>query len=124
MHNSACISVHQAADGLPELDLDGDINVACASQLQCEAVRLADGGQDVRVCGEHIEGLDTSAVQILAALKQALASQGKTLHWHGLSAESLGLLRLAGLSDSLRPAGSPLDGTPADRGASEVGGLQ
>lgn len=104
MYGRTSINVHQASDGRQELDLDGDVNVFSASQLHQEAVRVAESGQDVVVCCEHVDSFDASALQILVALQQVLATQGKTFQLRGLSEQLLGAMRLTGLAEQLGDA--------------------
>jgi len=114
MFGNASINVGQAADGWQELRLHGEVNIFAASQLHQEAVRLAESGQDVRVCCEHVDSFDASAFQILVALSDALASQDKALQLSGLSQELLGTIRLAGLAQQLTEVPPSVERPPVE----------
>jgi anti-anti-sigma factor len=101
MFDRATILVRQATESLVELELAGEINVFSAAKLHDEAMRVADRGQDVLVSTEQLTALDVSALQILLALRVALARQGRGLQFRGLSAEMLDTLRLAGMDACL-----------------------
>lgn len=115
MFGNASIDVGQASDGRQELHLHGEVNIFAASQLHQEAVRLVESGQDVRVCCEHVDSLDASALQILVALSNALASQGKALQLSGVSQELLGTIRLAGLAQRLTDDQPSVESLPVER---------
>jgi anti-anti-sigma regulatory factor len=102
----------QAADGRQELHLVGDADVFAAAHLHGEAAHLAQLGQDVHVCGEEVRAMDLSALQILAALSEALGERGKMLHIAGASNELREAIRLAGMSDRFAGATEP---TESDR---------
>jgi anti-anti-sigma factor len=110
MSEKASITVGQASDGHHELILNGEVNIFVASQLQQEAVRLVESGQNVRVCCEQVDSFDAAALQVLVALSEALVSQGRALQFQGVSQGLLSTIQLAGLAERLTRDPPPLEG--------------
>lgn len=115
MFDNASITVGQAFDGQQDLILSGEVNIFAASQLHQEAVHLVESGQNVRVCCEHVASFDASALQVLVALSEALASQGRVLQFTGVPAELLDTFRLAGLAERLSLNRPAVESPPVDR---------
>jgi anti-anti-sigma factor len=95
------IAVESSADGCREIKLFGEINVSLSADLHGECLEIARGGKDAVVDCEGVGSFDAAALQILASLKDALASQGRNLRIAKLSQELIGTIRLAGMTQHL-----------------------
>lgn len=104
--NESPITVQRTADGRQELKLTGDLTVFSATEMHRTAVQLVEQGQDLAVDCDGVDSVDCAAVQILLALKEALAAQGKSLQFTRLSDAVRNSLALSGLDRSLGLAGS------------------
>jgi anti-anti-sigma factor len=83
------------------LALAGDINVFMAADLHRNSLEASQGASIVTLDCHQLLSLDIAALQILVALKDAMAAQGGSLQIAGLSKEVAGTVRLAGLADRL-----------------------
>lgn len=88
-------------EGKPLLLLQGGVDIFFAAELHQAALKLLDSGEDAEVLCAQLERLDTSALQILLALKEGLAKKGKSLQLAGVPSPVADLLGLAGLADGL-----------------------
>jgi hypothetical protein len=75
-----CVTIERHDERPLTLVLHGDVNIYCAGLLH-----------------ESADYLDTSALQILLALRQGLLAQGRSLRMTGVSAGMESLLGLAGV---------------------------
>lgn len=86
-------------EGQPQLLLQGTVDIFSAEELYRAALRLLERGENTMVCCERASHVDTSAFQILLALKEGLREKGKGLQMVGVPAAVVNHLRLAGLGD-------------------------
>jgi anti-anti-sigma factor len=101
------VSAEETADG-PRLVLRGQMNLCTAAELHREALACLARRADVTVDCAQAEHLDTAALQVLLALKEALREAGKLLRLTGACESIQNYLRLAGLADAL--LGAPASG--------------
>jgi anti-anti-sigma regulatory factor len=80
----------------PVIALEGAVTVAQAAPLHALALRAAGLGASVRVRCDGAAYLDASALQILLALRGALAGKGHALHVEGVTPGLATRLRAAG----------------------------
>jgi anti-anti-sigma factor len=83
------------------LVLRDDVDIYCAGPLHESADALLQEQEDVVVSCEALSHLDTSALQILLALREELQTRGRSLRLAGISADVETLLRLAGVRSLL-----------------------
>lgn len=88
-------------EGRRVIILEGAVDIFFAADLRQAALGLLGAGEDVAVCCEKLERLDTAALQILLALKKELEQNGKTLQVIDLPAGPARLVDLAGLTGRL-----------------------
>jgi anti-anti-sigma factor len=88
-------------DGRATIVLEGSIDIFFAADLRRAAVELLKKGEDVAICCEKLERLDTATLQILLALKKELAQNGQALHWSAVPPTVGAVIGLAGLSGQL-----------------------
>jgi anti-anti-sigma factor len=98
MHDNASIVVQPLQDGCHTMKLTGDINVFVAAELHQASVTLSQQEHDVVVGCEQLQSLDLATLQILIALREALAVQNRAFRVTGLSPEVVKVIDLAGLS--------------------------
>ena len=84
--------------------LQGRIDAFVAGELHQAAQQLLDRSLNVTVVCEHVEHMDTSAVQILLALQSGLQHKGQRLRLTSASAQVQQLLDIAGVARLLLPA--------------------
>ena len=97
----SCVSLAEIA-GKRGLVLCGSVSIFSGSQLHQAAVQILQGGEDAAVCCDQVEHIDTSALQIILSLKQALRQRGRSLHLVGLPAALGEGLAFSGLGDALK----------------------
>jgi anti-anti-sigma factor len=107
MRDSPSIIVRPKADGRQEMKLFGDMNVCLSAELHRECVQIVHRGQDAIVDCEGVHSFDAAALQILAALKDALTSQDRKFNLSGLSREQAETIGLAGLKQHLAVSDIP-----------------
>lgn len=83
------------------LELAGDINVFLAAELHRCCLQISAGASGVAIDCSQVASFDIAALQIMVALKDALAARGGTFGMSGLSAEVLETIRMAGLEKRL-----------------------
>jgi len=84
------------------LALSGVVSVAHAAELAVSArAAAAAGAGEVVVRAAGVHALDTAALQILIALRRALAAQGRTLRVDGAPAALVAQWQRAGLAAEL-----------------------
>jgi anti-anti-sigma regulatory factor len=88
-------------DGRATIVLEGAVDIFFAADLRQAAVELLQKGEDVAICCDKLERLDTATLQVLLALKKELAQNGRTLHWGALAPGAGAVIGLAGLSGHL-----------------------
>jgi anti-anti-sigma factor len=91
------IIVQTDDDGREELKLCGDIDVRLSAELHSKCVQIARQGRDAVVDCEDVSSFDASAFQLLTALKDALALQGRDFQLVGVSPSLAGSFGSAGL---------------------------
>lgn len=101
MDDQQAIVVEQETDGRPVLKLVGEMRPQHAAELQRAALQAVARGRDVVVRCERLQSLDLTSLQILVALREALAAHGKTLQLAELSAAAAATIALAGLREPL-----------------------
>jgi anti-anti-sigma regulatory factor len=88
-------------EGKGALFLEGAVDIFFAADLRQAALTLVENGEDVVVCCERLERLDTATLQILLALKKELQQKGRSLQVAELPAEPARAVGLAGLTGYL-----------------------
>lgn len=88
------------ADTLRER-LEGAWTVARAAELHERARSWADADADVVIACEALDKIDGATLQLLVALRRALAARGHSLHLDGLAAPLAELIALSGLAGEL-----------------------
>jgi anti-anti-sigma regulatory factor len=88
-------------DGKTLLVLEWAGDIFFAADLHAAVLDVLQQGRDAAVCCEKLERLDTSAFQVLLALKKELGQSGRSLEWSGLAGAPADLAALAGLSGHL-----------------------
>lgn len=83
------------------IELRGVVDIFDAATLYTTAVAAADGASWVFARLDGAEALDTSATQVLLALRQALAADGRTLRVTGTPPAVAEVWRLGGLDGQL-----------------------
>lgn len=91
-------------EGKPVLLLRGTVDLFLTGDLYQAALSLLERGEDASVCCENVGHLDTSALQILLALKRGLTKKVKLLQLSTPSDSLRKLLALTGLDDLLGPS--------------------
>ncbi|MBI4522676.1 MAG: STAS domain-containing protein [Deltaproteobacteria bacterium] len=86
-------------EGGPILFLRGAIDIFLADELRQAAIDLQGREVDIHVCCQKADHLDTSAVQVLLALKKGLQAKGKAVKITRISSQVENLLKLVGLTD-------------------------
>jgi anti-anti-sigma regulatory factor len=81
--------------------LEGAVDIFFAVDLRQAALEVLQAGEDIIVCCEKLERLDTSALQILLALKKELEQNGRKIEWPDVPTGPAALAALAGLSGHL-----------------------
>ncbi len=84
-----------------QLILRGHLHVGVAAELHQAAQRLLETGNNVTVCCQRAEHLDTSALQVLLALKEELRAQGKALDLTDVLPSVQSFIQLAGLTEAI-----------------------
>jgi anti-anti-sigma factor len=92
------IEIESGHVGRQVLKLAGDVTVYQAAELHQAALGLAQQATDLQVQCEEVQSLDCATIQILMALQETLAAQGKTFQLTGASAELQQTLTLAGMA--------------------------
>jgi anti-anti-sigma factor len=95
------IVVRKNPDGREELKLSGDIDVTISLELHSECIRIARQGGDANVDCENVRSFDTASLQILSALMDVMALQGRDLRIVGVSPALAETIQLAGLTQKL-----------------------
>lgn len=90
------------ADGDWSLTLSGVIDVFEVPELHAVAVEAAAAARGVVVRLDAVESVDTSATQILLALRRALAADGRALRLEGTPPAVDALWRLADVDTGSR----------------------
>jgi anti-anti-sigma regulatory factor len=75
--------------------------LATAREVHAAALGALACGGDVVACCAGADHLDSAVLQILLALRRALAGRGRALRLEGASDRAVGLCRTAGLADLL-----------------------
>jgi anti-anti-sigma factor len=102
MSNDLTCAAIERHDGKPlALVLRGDVDIYCAGLLHELADTLLQEQGDVVVPCQGLTHLDTSALQIVLALRNGLQARGRSLRLTGVSAEPEILLELAGVKNAL-----------------------
>ena len=83
------------------LVLSGDVDIYCAAALRESAETLLQEQADIVVACEGLSHLDTSALQVLLALRRELNLRGRSLRLSGVSSAVAGILQLAGVDAAL-----------------------
>ncbi|HEY2988406.1 MAG TPA: STAS domain-containing protein [Candidatus Binatia bacterium] len=97
---AASVSIAER-EGKPAIFLRGAVDIFFAADLRHAAIRLLERGEDVLICCEKLERLDTATLQILLALKKELEQKGNNLRMIELPSEPARLIGLAGMSGYL-----------------------
>ena len=101
-NHPACV-ILERDDGKPHtLVLRGDVNIYCAGLFHELADSLLQEQVDVVVSCEGLAHVDTSALQLLLALRQGLEARGGSLRLECTSADLESLLQLAGVRSAFR----------------------
>jgi anti-anti-sigma factor len=101
LSDTSPITVQQRSEGRSELKLEGDLSVFQSAELHRTAMQLLEQGRDVAVDCTDVSSLDCAAVQVLLALREGLAAQGKALEFTVLSPATREALVLSGLLQAL-----------------------
>ena len=88
-------------EGRNTIALEGSVDIFFAVDLRQAALEVLQAGEDVVVCCEKLERLDTSALQILLALKKELEQSGRKIEWADVPSGPAALAALAGFSGHL-----------------------
>ncbi len=95
----------EARDGTERLVLAGVIDVQIAVDVHRAAVEAARSGLDVVIDAGDVEYLDVAALQVLLALRQALAAAGRAFHVEPISAPARDCCDRSGLRQALGVGG-------------------
>jgi anti-anti-sigma factor len=90
------------SNGSPHLVLNGNVTIASASSLHRAVLQLMDCTEDVTICCENAEYVDTAALQLVLALGEVLRQEGYKLFLKGVRPSVAGFLAVSGLADALR----------------------
>jgi len=91
------------------LDLGTKCTIIRAEELQAQMESLIQTGRDVQIDASKVEQVDTTALQLLISLHQALEKEGRTLSWHNPSEQTLNTAKLLGLDCGTIEIGKPAD---------------
>jgi anti-anti-sigma factor len=100
-NTESCVSLVESA-GQRGLVLRGSVGIFSADELHRAAVQLLRSGKDVTVSCEHVDRLDTSALQVVLSLKQAVHQNGRSFHLVNVPSTLRECLTSAGLWDVLQ----------------------
>jgi anti-anti-sigma factor len=92
-------------EGRPVLFLQGTVDIFSAQELYQVALQLLERGEDTAVCWGQADHMDTTALQILLALRKGLAEKGKSLQMQDASSAVTTLLPMTGLTNAFGAAG-------------------
>ncbi|NUQ63502.1 MAG: STAS domain-containing protein [Pirellulales bacterium] len=95
-----------------EIRLVGDVNVLVAEQFHREAVDLVRTRKDVGIECREVGSVDVSALQVLVALSDALASQGGRITLRNPPRELEDVLGLTGLEGRFLRCRDPVGPPP------------
>jgi anti-anti-sigma factor len=84
-------------DGKPLLTLRGTIDIFAVQELANAVCDLDERGEETLICCENVQHLDCAALQLLLALKKALAGKGKNIEIVAKSPQVERLLEWAAL---------------------------
>jgi anti-anti-sigma factor len=93
------VSLHE--QGGCTLVLQGVVDIFEARELHQQAMAALGAGGEVTLDLEEVDRLDSSAIQILVALRQSLAAGGRSLRLEGIPPSVHDTWRLLGLGASL-----------------------
>ena len=97
---AATVSIGER-DGKSAIFLAGVVDIFFAADLRQAALTLIENGDEVAVCCEKLERLDTATLQTLLALKKELQQRGRSMQVIGLPPEPARVVGLAGLGGYL-----------------------
>lgn len=78
--------------------LDSDLTIGSVHQLREQLADALKSGGDITLNGELVERVDTSALQLLLAFRQELASAHASFSWYSPSPQLLSSAQLLGVA--------------------------
>lgn len=96
------VEVHRS-ESCDCLVLAGEMNLDAASQLRDAALGVVAEGREVAVDWRDVGHVSAGALQVLLALRSALAARGSALHIAGDNPNLRRTLEVAGLAELLPP---------------------
>ena len=81
--------------------LEGVVDISKAESVYSDLEALLSGGGDIRINAENVDRIDTSVMQLIVSLKQALAEHGAQLLWESPSTAVVNTARLLGVQEVL-----------------------
>lgn len=77
------------SDGLSQIQLEGDIDIAAAAEIKKILVEALGSGNELRVSLRRATGLDVTAIQLLHAAEEAASHSGVRFTYDGCVPQGL-----------------------------------
>lgn len=94
-------TTQHGSQGVSEMILSARLEIGGARDLHAQLIKCWEQGANVNVDAAHVEAIDTTALQLLAAFVRQVSASGNRVDWRSPSDALLKAAELTGLTKAL-----------------------